>query len=227
MNFKKILVCSYILISTQLFSHEAPTANNQGPKDFTYVAKKTIPGVVSIRVQSAKTKAGLGLQDSPFGDSFSFFNDDFLEKFLGIPQSNLDELRNQPIIGQGSGFIISPEGHIITNNHVVKDTSTITVVLNDGSEHTAKVIGSDPNTDIAVIKIEAKDLPHLEFGDSEKKEVGQWVVAIGNPFGLQASLTVGVISAIGRSNLDLAHVEDFIQTDAAINRGIPAVPYLI
>ena len=132
----------------------------------------------------------------------------------------------QPVVGQASGFIVSPDGEILTNSHVVKDMSEIKVVLNDGREFNAKVVGMDPNTDVALLKIDAKDLPYLKLGDSNALDVGQWVVAIGNPLGLQASLTVGVVSAKGRNNLDLTRIEDYIQTDAAINRGNSGGPLL-
>ena len=107
-----------------------------------------------------------------------------------------------------------------------KDMTEITVVLNDGREFPAKVIGQDPNTDVALLKIDAKNLPFVKLGNSDNLEVGQWVVAIGNPLGLQASLTVGVVSAKGRNNLDLSRIEDYIQTDAAINRGNSGGPLL-
>jgi len=126
----------------------------------------------------------------------------------------------------GSGFITSPDGFIVTNNHVIKDASEITVVLNDGREFQATVKGSDPSTDLAVLKIDAKDLPHLNFGDSDSLKIGEWVVAIGNPFGLEGTLTLGIVSGKGRQNLGIASREDFIQTDAAINPGNSGGPLL-
>jgi len=191
--------------------------------DFTAVAKMAIPAVVSVQVKSTdKQRSALGQsdQDNP-EDQFS---DPFWQKFFGMPFRN--NVPSEPTQGQASGFIVSSDGYIVTNGHVVDQFNEINVVLNDGREFPAKVIGQDNNTDIAVIKIDAKDLPFLKFGDSNDLEVGQWVVAIGTPLGLQASLTVGVVSAKGRNNLDIARIEDFIQTDAAINRGNSGGPLL-
>ncbi len=119
----------------------------------------------------------------------------------------------------GSGVILDPNGYIVTNNHVVENASQITVTLSDRREFTAKIVGSDPKTDLAVIKIDAKDLPYLKWADYEKLQVGDIVLAIGSPFGLSSSVTLGIISALGRGNVGIADYEDFIQTDAAINPG--------
>jgi len=128
--------------------------------------------------------------------------------------------------GQGSGFIISDDGYILTNNHVVGDADKIRVKLHDGREFDAERIGTDPKSEVAVIKIDAEELPYVDMGDSETLEIGEWVVAIGNPFGLSETLTVGVVSAKGRSNIGVADYEDFIQTDAAINPGNSGGPLL-
>ena len=173
--------------------------------DFRGVAKKAIPAVVSIKVETKD-------RSSPFGNGGS--ND--LWKFFGLPQQG--DAKSAPFMGQASGVIVAPEGYILTNSHVVHGMDTITVQLTDGREFPAKVLGEDPNSDLALIQIEAKDLPYLTLGNSDDLEVGQWVAAIGNPFGLQATLTVGVVSAKSR-NLDITRYEDFIQTDAAINQG--------
>ena len=122
-------------------------------------------------------------------------------------------------VAYGSGFVVSSDGYILTNNHVVEKADTITVTTLEGKEYQAKKIGTDPSTDIAVLKIEAKNLPCLTLADSSLVEVGEWVLAVGNPFGLQASVTSGIISAKGRSDLDIVRVEKFFQTDAAINMG--------
>ena len=181
--------------------------------DFRGVAKKAIPAVVSIKVQSKK-RPTFGNDQSD--DSFDFFGGGDLWNFFGLPRR---ELRSQPFEGQASGVIVNPKGYILTNSHVVHGMDNITVQLHDGRELIAKVLGDDPNSDLALIKIDADPLPYLTLGDSDDLEVGQWVAAIGNPFGLQATLTVGVVSAKSRNNLDIARYEDFIQTDAAINRG--------
>ena len=195
--------------------------------DFTAVAKLAIPSAVYIRVQ--QQKGASDHSDAAVEDFFgnnSHFNDDLLQRFFGMPSFAVPEQSNQPILAQGSGFIVSEDGYILTNNHLIKDASKITVTMNNEKEFDAKLIGTDPNTDVAVIKIEGKNLPYLKLGNSDELEVGQWVAAIGNPFGLQASMTSGIVSAKGRSNLDLTPTEDYIQTDAAINRGNSGGPLL-
>ena len=127
--------------------------------------------------------------------------------------------REYDAIGTGSGVIVSPNGIVVTNSHVVTGASKVTLRLHDGRILTARVLGSDPASDIAVLKIDADDLTSCSLGDSEALEVGEWVVAVGNPFGLEQSVTAGIVSAKGRSNLDILGYEDFIQTDAAINPG--------
>lgn len=200
----------------------------QTATDFTFVAKEAMPAVVSIKVRSAPIKKTKNSIVDPWGANSSdgggseFFNDEFLKRFFGLP----DEQSLQPTVGQASGFIISADGFILTNAHVVKDTGEVTVILNDGREFNAQIVGQDPGTDIAVVKIDVQELPFLTFANSDDLQIGQWAIAIGNPLGLQASLTVGVISATGRNNLDLARIEDFIQTDAAINRGNSGGPLL-
>lgn len=203
----------------------------QTSKAFASVAKEASPAVVFIQVE--KNIAGSPVQFmSPFGDENPFGNN-FFRHFFGTPipgqpgrfhQNHRQQ--EQRVVGQGSGFIISKDGYILTNNHVVGDSDKVTVKLMDGREFTAKTIGTDPHSDVAVIKIDAEDLPILPLGDSDAIEVGEWVVAIGNPFGLSHTLTVGVVSAKGRSSIGLADYENFIQTDAAINPGNSGGPLL-
>lgn len=209
-------ICCLLLIGN-LNANSDNSLAQQTARDFTAVAKKSIPAVVAIRVKAESSNR------NPFSEDGDLFGDEIFKFFFGPRR---DWGQQQPVVGQASGFIVSPEGHVITNSHVVKNASEILVRLNDGKEMAGKVIGYDQNTDIAVIKINGKNLPYLKFGDSDSQEIGQWTIAIGNPFGLQASLTVGVISAKGRNNLDIANVEDFIQTDAAINRGNSGGPLL-
>lgn len=187
-------------------------SNKETVADFRGVAKKAIPAVVSIKVQ-AKKKSPFSGEDS--GEApFDFFGGQDLWQFFGLPKRE-----SQVLSGQASGVLVSPEGHILTNSHVVHDMDAINVQLTDGREFKAKVLGEDPNSDLALIKIDGDNFPYLTLGNSDDLEVGQWVAAIGNPFGLQATLTVGVVSAKSRNNLDIVKYEDFIQTDAAINRG--------
>ena len=156
---------------------------------------------------------------SPFGND-PFFDE--LRRRFGpdfFPQYNAPEEREYEQSGIGSGVIITSDGYILTNNHVVENADKIKVILSDKRELDAEIKGRDPETDVAVIKISAKDLPKATLGDSDKVKVGEWVLAIGNPFGLQHTVTAGIISATGRSNIGITQYEDFIQTDASINPG--------
>jgi len=190
-------------------------------KAFTDVAKKAIPAVVSIKVEKSLKMDSQRYHQSPQGN-------DLYEYFFG-PRFRQPSPRQRKQVGQGSGFIISEDGYILSNNHVVGDADKITVTLNDSRQFDAKLIGADPSTDVAVIKIEGKSLTFIELGDSEALEIGEWAIAVGNPFGLNASVTVGVVSAKGRSALGITGsggYEDFIQTDAAINPGNSGGPLL-
>jgi serine protease Do len=190
------------------------------------VAQKAMPAVVFIQVEK-RTSSG----QPPFGynNPFDLFGEEFFERFFGrrFPdqqrQRQPREYRQQ---GQGSGFIISKDGYILTNNHVVGEADRMTVTLADNREFEAKLIGTDPKSDVAVIKIEGNNFPVLPIGDSDRLAVGEWVIAIGNPFGLTHTMTVGVVSAKGRSHMGITDYEDFIQTDAAINPGNSGGPLL-
>lgn len=222
--YASVFTCVFMPFNSS--SLQAQQAN--AGANFVEVAKTSIPAVVSIRVkvptQSGATYFFNGREYQP-EEPFDFFGDDFFNQFFG--RSRKERAPQQQLqTGQASGFIISDDGYIITNAHVVKDAKEINVVLDDEREFSAEVVGVDPNTDIAVIKIQADKLPYLPLGNSDNLEVGQWVMAIGNPLGLQASVTTGVVSAKGRNNLDIARIEDFIQTDAAINRGNSGGPLL-
>jgi Do/DeqQ family serine protease len=177
-------------------------------KAFSTVATKVTPCVVNISTISRKKMV------QPFFEMSPFFED-----FFGAPQFKRDK-------SLGSGFIISKDGYIVTNNHVVRDAESVQVKLSNDKIYDAKIIGGDQKTDIAVIKINAADLPVAVLGDSEKLEVGQWAIAIGNPFGLERSMTVGIVSATGRTNMGIETYENFIQTDASINPGNSGGPLL-
>ncbi len=184
---------------------------------FVRVAEKVSPAVVNIRAEKA-------LQDGSSGELLSL--EDFLRRFFGEgPERRPRTQRGQSL---GSGFIFRKDGYVITNNHVVSDAENVLVKLPDGTEHKAKVVGLDKDTDVAVLKIDVEDqLPVVEFGDSDQLRVGEWVMAIGNPFpelGLDRTVTVGVVSAKGRGNLyfgpdDTPQYQNYIQTDASINPG--------
>lgn len=183
------------------------------------IVELTQKSVVHIQVEKTyKT----GAQGSPYNNPFDLFNDQFFDQFFPGNRGNRS-FPNQPREykqqGAGSGSIIDKKGHILTNNHVVGEADKITIRLFDGREFEAKIVGTDPLTDIAVIKIEGKNLDPIKLGDSDEIRIGESVIAIGNPFGLSHTVTMGIVSAKGRSNVDIADYEDFIQTDAAINPG--------
>ncbi len=185
------------------------------PVDLTYAAEKALPAVVHIKyVQNSKVKT-VEVQD-PFADFFGPFG------FFGNPGGGNGTQKRQvqtpKRTATGSGVIISTDGYIVTNNHVVDGADELTVTLNDNREFSARIIGTDKTTDLALIKIDAKGLPTLPVGESDKLKVGEWVIAVGNPFGLNNTVTAGIISAKARS-LGANGVESFIQTDAAINQG--------
>jgi Do/DeqQ family serine protease len=187
---------------------DVPTDILSTQKAFSNVSKKVTPSVVNISTVGRKKVI------QPFFEANPFFED-----FFRAPQTRRDK-------SLGSGFFISKDGYIVTNDHVVRDAESIQVKLSNDKVYDAKVVGSDQKTDIAVIKINATDLPAAVLGDSDKLEVGQWAIAIGNPFGLDRTMTVGVISATGRSNMGIETYENFIQTDASINPGNSGGPLL-
>jgi serine protease Do len=173
------------------------------------VVKKVAPAVVKIEVTTTVNQPAM--QDMPG------FNDPFWQQFFGRGfQQRQAPLREH---GLGSGVIITKDGYILTNNHVVDGASDVKVTLPDGREFTAKVVGRDPKSDIAVVKVSADDLPTVPLADSDKVEVGDVVLAIGNPFGVGQTVTKGIVSATGRGGMGIEDYEDFIQTDAAINPG--------
>jgi Do/DeqQ family serine protease len=187
-----------------------PVSNGGSLTDFSRIAERTIPAVVNI---SATQIVRRQVRD-PF---FTFFGgaEDFFGSRRGVENS------------LGSGVIVSGDGYILTNNHVVTGEARpvsieqldVTVALNDKREVPAQVIGTDPATDLALLKINARDLPTMPWGDSSKLKVAEWVLAIGNPYQLNQTVTLGIVSALGRNNLGVSTYEDFIQTDAAINPG--------
>ena len=188
------------------------TAPAGSDRNFVEVAKAATPSVVNIATtRTSRMPEGHGL--SPFDDPFfrRFFGDELFRRFE-IPRDRRER-------SLGSGVIADPAGYIITNNHVVAKADEIRVLLSDKRELKAKVVGTDPKTDIAVIKVDAERLPIIPWADSDTLQVGEYVLAIGNPFGLNHTVTMGIISAVGRANVGVAEYEDFIQTDAAINPG--------
>lgn len=211
-------LCTALFICCAALKTEGAERSN----DFTEVAKKAIPAVVSIQVKlNNPSRSSVDVWGNQNNDDFSDPLGESFFRFFGIPRE-----QKKPVSGFGTGFLVSEDGLILTNAHLVKDAQDIRVTQDDGREFEAKVIGVDPSTDVAIVKIDGKDLPFLKLGNSDELQVGQWVVAIGNPFGLRATLTAGVVSAKDRNNLDIARIEDFIQTDAAINQGNSGGPLL-
>lgn len=170
--------------------------------------------VVSIIAEQEVQIKRFGFPDDSFRD---FFGDDFFERFFGRTPRQREQKRT--IRSLGSGVIVTEDGYIVTNNHVIKEAENLYVLIGDDKRYEAEVIGTDPPTDMAVIKIKGKNFPAATLGDSDKLTVGQWVIAVGNPFQLMHTVTAGIISAQGRSSVGLAEYEDFIQTDASINPG--------
>ncbi len=208
MKTKLSLVSCAILSATLMLSPvtsyaKLPVAvDGQQLPTLAPMLEKVTPGVVSIQVAGAKE---VRRQVDPF---------DF---FFGNPQPRSQK---RPFQGLGSGVIIDAgEGYVVTNNHVVEDAEKIQITLEDGREYAAKLVGTDKESDIALLQIEAEDLVAVKIGDSDKLRVGDFSVAIGNPFGLSHTVTSGIVSALGRSGLNIEGYEDFIQTDAAINQG--------
>jgi Do/DeqQ family serine protease len=182
--------------------------NSMQPIDLRAAANKAVHAVVHITSkQNSKIRT---IERQP--DIFDFF--------FGDGQGRRQQVRTQPRVGFGSGVIISKDGYIVTNNHVIANSDEIDVTLNDNRHFKARLIGTDPNTDLALIKIEGEDFPTLTVGDSEKAQVGEWVLAVGNPFNLTSTVTAGIVSAKARTlGVYNGGIESFIQTDAAINKG--------
>lgn len=202
----------------KVYAGQTPAAAVPGqPVDLTYAAEKALPSVVHIRyVQNSKTKT-IEVQDDPWGGFFDPFG------FFGNPGeggSRQQKVQTPKREATGSGVIISQDGYIVTNNHVVEGADELTVTLNDNREFSAKIIGTDKQTDLALIKVNAKDLPAITIANSDDLKVGEWVLAVGNPYNLNNTVTAGIVSAKSRGLGTSANgIESFIQTDAAINPG--------
>lgn len=212
-KFFKLLIVS-ILVAFSSTSCAQTNSREEPPKqlniqtnyvDLTYAAEKSVNAVVHIKTEF--------MRKNSFWDDF--FGENFLENFFGISSQ-------YPVIAAGSGVIVDPNGYIVTNNHVVADANKITVTLNNKREYNATIVGTDPATDLALIKIDGTSLPYLTFANSDEVRIGEWVLAVGNPFNLTSTVTAGIVSAKAR-NLNIlgeqSSVESFIQTDAAVNQG--------
>ncbi len=193
----------------------ANITTKEGYPDFTEAAKKTIHGVVHVKTTKTPPKRDSSSRRGQYVDPFEFF--------FGFGGRDFENGPPKPQVGFGSGVIISKDGYIITNNHVVAGASEVSVTLNDGREYIATVVGADPETDIALIKIEGEgeDFNYVSFGNSDDLQVGEWVLAVGNPFNLTSTVTAGIVSAKNRANIvgETKSLQSFIQVDAAVNPG--------
>ena len=209
------IVLKLLIIISACFALATTTLNAQPYelRSLSPLVKRLSPSVVNISTTNT-TRLGISPHQDPFGERGNDPFEEFFNRFFGdLPQRQFKRK------GLGSGFIISEDGYIITNNHVVEKADDIKVILEDGESYKANIIGKDPKTDLALVKIEPKHkLNPVTMGRSNSLEIGDWVVAIGNPFGLGNTVTAGIVSAKGRS-LGLGAYDDFIQTDAAINPG--------
>lgn len=218
---QSVTVCLGLLFVTKLFypsllnprptaitiKQALPSAGSSTKNSYSDAAKKAMPAVVNIFTAN---KPGLNDPHQQFRD------DPLFRHFFGDQFDNED---NQPENSLGSGVIVSPEGLILTNDHVVSGADEIEIALSDGRKFTAQLVGSDPDTDLAILKVNADKLPSITFAANEKLNVGDVVLAIGNPFGVGQTVTQGIVSALGRNHLGINTYENFIQTDASINPG--------
>ncbi len=217
-----------VLLVLLLFAPAPVAAEPRDPKGilramedaFASVADHVMPAVVNISTRPRKTPPAGGSAPDPSERFREFFGPEFYDRFF--KRSPREDAR-----ASGSGVIVDPVGYILTNNHVIEDAAEITVRLSDARKFPAQLVGRDPKTDLAVLKVEAgTPLPAAELGDSDHLRVGQWAIAIGNPFGLDRTVTVGIVSATARTHVGVAAYESFIQTDASINPGNSGGPLL-
>lgn len=230
-SFFFFIIISFLFTSSFSFAvaqdENSIVALKQMGNAFSSIAAKASPAVVAIKAEKiVDSQPYYTIPDWPFDDPFFNNNEQLRDLFRNQrPNNNRQREITKPV--QGTGFIISEDGYILTNNHLVGGTKNIKVIINDNSDPIkATLIGTDPDSDIALIKIEKKNIQHLKLADSDDIQVGQWVVAIGNPFGLSHTVTAGIISAKGRNNVGINTYENFIQTDAAINPGNSGGPLL-
>ncbi|MFQ6109176.1 MAG: Do family serine endopeptidase [Candidatus Aminicenantales bacterium] len=192
--------------------YASPSLQSNPRADFVTIAEIVGPAVLKIEAERVEKRRTIG-----FGEEWPF--DDFWNRFFGIPREREQEYRST---AYGTGFFISPDGYILTNNHIVENAIKVTVFSVNRKEYRAKVVGTDNKTDLALLKVEGRNLPFAKLGDSARLKVGEWVLAIGNPLGMEHTVTAGIVSAKGRQlagSLNVPDYQDFIQTDAAINRG--------
>jgi serine protease Do len=198
----------------------AAEATTQHPADFADLIEKVKPAVISVRVKLEQTASNENgdnsvQRGSPVDKFLRQFGEQFGQQFGQQFGRQFNAPQRRAVTGEGSGFFISADGYAVTNNHVVDHASNVTVTTDDGKIHSAKVIGTDSRSDLALIKVDGNNFPFVKFSDHAPR-IGEWAVAVGNPFGLGGTVTAGIVSATGR---DIGGVNDYIQIDAPINRG--------
>jgi Do/DeqQ family serine protease len=209
-------------------AHERAAAPVTAPQPAPAQPARPAPSSATVQLPSGRTIADVAAQVTPSvvnvfserrirGDSAPGFTDPFFQYFFGVPRGVQRAPQRERSLG--SGVIVSPDGIVLTSNHVVDNAETIKVALKDGRDLEARLVGTDPQSDIAVLRVDQDQLPAIEIADSSKTRIGDLVLAIGNPFGIGQTVTMGIISAVGRANMGITDYEDFIQTDAAINPG--------
>jgi serine protease Do len=218
-----VLLAGLVISSQLLFAAAAGAQSSKSKISRDSIDLLTRTGRAMAEVTAAVKPAIVNISTSKTvkiaGSEDPFFNDPFFRRFFGDNFGRQKQPKEQKSVGLGSGVIVSSDGYIITNYHVIKDADEIKVLMPDKKEYVGKVIGSDPKTEISIVKIEAAGLPTIAWGNSDLLEVGDLVLAVGNPYGLNQTVTMGIVSALGRANVGIADYEDFIQTDAAINPG--------
>ena len=206
-------------LSSNLYA--SPSAQAREDLDFVTIAERAAPACIRVTAERVETRSVRGFfEDSPF---------DFWDRFFFGEPRNRDREQEFRSSSQGTGFFISQDGYIVTNNHIVENAIKVDIVSLSGEEYSAEVVGTDPRTDLALLKVDANNLPYLELGDSSALKVGEWVLAVGNPLGLSHTVTAGIVSAKGRQLAGGGGVpdyQDFIQTDASINRGNSGGPLI-
>jgi len=214
LDFSPTSIAAVPQVSQELPSSQVGDVN----RGFAHIIKTVRPAIVNITA-SAKAMPTRRNKPNPF-DHDPFGQDPNIPSWDGFPMPQFPQPPGNPRgMGMGSGVIVSPDGYIMTNHHVIEGAEDVSVTLIDKREFTGRVIGSDPQTDLAVIKISGKNLPYIPWGDSSQLEIGEYVLAIGNPFGLNSTVTQGIVSGLGRGGMGITQYENFIQTDAAINPG--------
>ena len=224
-----LLSFSLLICPLPTFAQDTDSINalRRMGKAFAEIAEKASPAVVGIKAEKTVTSEYPTMEDWPFGSPSDPSGDDTFDRFFRwrSPSRPSPQRKYQQSV-EGSGFIITADGYILTSNHLVEEASKVAVKVGEKPEVEAKVVGTDPESDVAVVKIEGDNFPHLQLADSDALSVGEWVLAIGNPFRLSHTVTAGIVSAKSRSGFGMNSYEDFIQTDAAINPGNSGGPLL-